>query len=304
VDGNVFTGDALFVGGAGRTDFPGGSSSELFDSFRRYEALADDTVVHPGHDYQGTPTSTIGAEKSHNALLKADRDGLAKQMDVRGPAPANMMQILAFNKQGPDDTNVGPVELENLLKLTDPVQVIDIRNPSEFAAEKLGGARNIPLGTLGGRLGEIDRTTPVVVMCNTGVRTLDGARRLRDAGFQVRALEGGINAWKAAGFPVEGAGGLSIERQTQLTIGVMVLLGAALSLWVSPWFLIIPAFFGAGLTFAGATGTCGLAFMLSKMPWNRRLVDDGAACAVGGSACAVGGGAPETACAVGGGVTE
>ena len=42
VDGHLFTGDALFAGGAGRTDFMGGSASDLFDTFRRFEALPDD----------------------------------------------------------------------------------------------------------------------------------------------------------------------------------------------------------------------------------------------------------------------
>ena len=53
VDGHLFTGDALFAGGAGRTDFMGGSASALYDTFRAFEALPDDTVVHPGHDYVG-----------------------------------------------------------------------------------------------------------------------------------------------------------------------------------------------------------------------------------------------------------
>ena len=67
VDGHLFTGDALFVGGAGRTDFMGGSASDLFDTLRVFEALPDDTVVHPGHDYVGRPVSTIGEEKARES---------------------------------------------------------------------------------------------------------------------------------------------------------------------------------------------------------------------------------------------
>jgi hypothetical protein len=62
---------------------------------------------------------------------------------------------------------------------------------------------------------------------------------------------------------------MSIMRQVQLVVGVGVLIGAALAWWVHPGFVIIPAFLGAGLAFAGATGTCGLAAVLSRMPWNR-----------------------------------
>ncbi len=49
----------------------------------------------------------------------------------------------------------------------------------------------------------------------------------------------------------------------------MVLTGVALGAFASTWFLVIAAFFGAGLTFAGATGTCWLALLLMKAPWNR-----------------------------------
>jgi hypothetical protein len=67
----------------------------------------------------------------------------------------------------------------------------------------------------------------------------------------------------------------------------MVLTGIGLGLVVSPWFLALAAFFGAGLTFAGATGTCGLALLLMRMPWNAVRAPVGA----GGAVCAAGGSA-------------
>ena len=51
----------------------------------------------------------------------------------------------------------------------------------------------------------------------------------------------------------------------------MVLTGVAFGAFVNPWFLAMAAFFGAGLTFAGATGTCGLALVFFRMPWNQPL---------------------------------
>lgn len=66
---NLFTGDTLFVGGVGRSDFPGGSHRELIDSIRtRLLVLPDDTVVWPGHGYGGSQ-STIGEEKRSNPFL-------------------------------------------------------------------------------------------------------------------------------------------------------------------------------------------------------------------------------------------
>lgn len=68
--GSVFTGDALFIRGNGRTDFQGGSSEKLFDSVRtKLFALPDDTLVYPGHDYNGRVSSTIGEEKRFNERL-------------------------------------------------------------------------------------------------------------------------------------------------------------------------------------------------------------------------------------------
>lgn len=66
-NGNLFTGDTLFVGDSGRTDLPGGSRKELGASIRKLMKLfPDETVVWPGHDYGPTPTSTLGWEKKHN----------------------------------------------------------------------------------------------------------------------------------------------------------------------------------------------------------------------------------------------
>jgi len=69
-EGNVATGDTLFVGECGRTDLPGGDPAEMYDSLhRRLLALDDALVVLPGHDYGPTPTSTIGREKRENYVL-------------------------------------------------------------------------------------------------------------------------------------------------------------------------------------------------------------------------------------------
>jgi glyoxylase-like metal-dependent hydrolase (beta-lactamase superfamily II) len=65
-DGAVFTGDALFAGSVGRTDFPGGSHHRLVEGIRRgLLVLPDDTRVYPGHG----PATTIGEEKRHNPFL-------------------------------------------------------------------------------------------------------------------------------------------------------------------------------------------------------------------------------------------
>ena len=70
-DGCVFTGDTLFVGGVGRTDLPGGSGQAMARSIQgKLCPLPDDTKVLPGHNYGGTPISTIGQEKKSNPFLR------------------------------------------------------------------------------------------------------------------------------------------------------------------------------------------------------------------------------------------
>lgn len=71
VNGKLMTGDALFVGECGRTDLPGGSSEQMYDSlFNKLMKLPDDVEVYPGHDYGAKPHSTIAYERAHNYVLK------------------------------------------------------------------------------------------------------------------------------------------------------------------------------------------------------------------------------------------
>ena len=71
VDGAVFTGDTLFVGSVGRTDFPGSSFGELETSVReKLYVLPGNTVVFPGHNYGPTPTSTIQFERRNNPFVR------------------------------------------------------------------------------------------------------------------------------------------------------------------------------------------------------------------------------------------
>ena len=296
VDGHLFTGDALFAGGAGRTDFMGGSASDLFDTLRGFGALPDDTVVHPGHDYVGRPVTTIGEEKASNPLLREqDRGAFVSRLSGTASPPANMAAILRHNLGEVEAPTIAPRDLQALRERESMPFVLDVRSALEFEGDRIEGARLIPLDELEGRLDEIPEQAEVVVVCRTGVRATIAAEVLGRAGRRPRVLEGGMMAWRRARLPVrEGRKRLPVDRQVQLIAGGMVLTGVALGTLVNPWFLAISAFFGAGLTFAGATGTCGLALLLLKMPWNRPLPvsSDGPA-----AACAAGGGATATCAA-------
>jgi len=105
VDGQqtmVFTGDALFVRGCGRTDFQQGSPESLYNSVHtQIYSLPDDTLVYPGHDYKGHTVSTVGEEKAHNPRLNLGIDeagfavimnglNLAYPKKIKESLPANM----------------------------------------------------------------------------------------------------------------------------------------------------------------------------------------------------------------------
>lgn len=170
-------------------------------------------------------------------------------------------------------TEVSPSEVRTWVQEGRAV-LVDVREPDEHARERIDGARLMPLSAfdpqeaaaLAGH-GQI-----VVFHCKSGRRSADAFARATSCGVPAANMTGGIDGWKQAGLPVEvntRVSRISIMRQVQLVVGLGVLTGSALGAFVHVGFIGLAAFFGAGLTFAGATGTCMLASLLAKMPWNR-----------------------------------
>lgn len=156
--------------------------------------------------------------------------------------------------------------------------LIDVREPIEHAEEHVNGALLIPLGELKASPEQLQEDRPIVVMCRSGKRGEQALATLQDQGFtNTRNLAGGLLAWKDAGLPiVRGAKRrLPLMQQVQIVIGLGVLAGVVLSKVLHPNFLYLSAFFGAGLLFAGLSGWCGLAILMSKMPWNKPTVCKG-----------------------------
>jgi hypothetical protein len=111
-------------------------------------------------------------------------------------------------------------------------------------------------------------------MCRSGSRAKQAAEKLVKKGFtDIHVIEGGMAAWSSANLPViKGDTKVwSLERQVRFAAGLMILAGVLLSVLVHPYLVWIAGFFGAGLAFAGATDWCGMAMILAKMPWNRKV---------------------------------
>ena len=150
--------------------------------------------------------------------------------------------------------------------------LIDIREPDEYAREHIPGSRLVPLSSFNAKDFAKDHDKIAVFHCASGSRTREAAPRILGMGFtEVYHLEGGLQAWKEAGFAVtlNRRAPISIMRQVQITAGSLVVLGILLATLVSPWFMALSAFVGAGLMFAGISGTCAMANLLAVMPWNR-----------------------------------
>jgi rhodanese-related sulfurtransferase len=150
--------------------------------------------------------------------------------------------------------------------------LIDIREPDEFARRRAKGALSRPLSTLDAKGLGLPDAREVIFTCRSGMRTgANGGRLAAACGRPAHVLEGGLDAWNGAGLPVEtdSKAPLEMMRQVQIVAGSLVLAGVVLGLTLSPWFLGVAGFVGAGLTFAGITGFCGMARLLALAPWNR-----------------------------------
>ena len=152
--------------------------------------------------------------------------------------------------------------------------LIDVREPSEYAAEHIPDARLLPLSTFDPTHVPQEAGKKVVLHCVMGMRSAQAGQKLLDAGFTtVYNFRGGVQAWKDAGYDT--ARGqrprLSLQRQVQIASGCLVLLGTLLGVIVSPWFLLLSGVVGVGLVHAGVSGTCGMATLLARLPYNHRV---------------------------------
>lgn len=182
-----------------------------------------------------------------------------------------MATVTEQNRRNLPPTLTAP-EAMGALQSGELAQVIDVRSPDEYATGHIPGAVNVPLEEIEARLDDLARSGSVLVVCQSGQRAEMACELLRLRRDDLVRLEGGTEAWLQAGGPVVASRKVrwSLERQVRLGAGVLILSGVLLSVVVSPWWFVLPGFLGAGLTFSGLTGFCGMAKVLALMPWNRQ----------------------------------
>lgn len=148
--------------------------------------------------------------------------------------------------------------------------LIDVRTPLEYRQVHAVGAINVPLDGLSGeKVKAVAGGKQVCVICKSGARAAKACAALSAEGMSVIHVEGGTDAWVAAGLPAERQKVMSLERQVRIAAGAIVLTGVVLGFAVHPGFFGLSGFVGVGLIVAGITDWCGMGMLIAKMPWNK-----------------------------------
>jgi glyoxylase-like metal-dependent hydrolase (beta-lactamase superfamily II)/rhodanese-related sulfurtransferase len=233
----VFTGDSLLIAGCGRTDFQGGDAGALYDCVtQRLFTLPDETLVYPGHDYQGRWVSSIMQERTSNPRLAGKTReqfieimnslNLPKPRLIDAAVPANRYCDLDENKRQdaiavreaarPVRNDITPQDMVAVAKqqITEVtvatakqllaegnIVVVDTREESEYAAGHIANALLLPRGVLEFKIGNspelADKSKAVLIYCRTGGRSALAAQTLQQLGYNnVLSMAGGFDAWQ------------------------------------------------------------------------------------------------------------
>jgi glyoxylase-like metal-dependent hydrolase (beta-lactamase superfamily II)/rhodanese-related sulfurtransferase len=221
VEDRVFTGDTLLMGATGRTDLPSGDAEALYESlFGTLLKLDPALKVFPAHEYKGRTHSTIGQELLENPRLqKRERAAFVEMMqNLNLTMPTHVTEALRTNMSGGKTVaqmlseaaavvpfmSLGELNLRLASGAKDLV-LLDVRERDAFEEGHIPGARLLPRGQLELRVNQelTDPTRRILAYCELGRISTLAAATLRQMGFQSAvALDGGMKAWREAGFPV------------------------------------------------------------------------------------------------------
>ena len=232
----ILTGDTLFIGDVGRPDLAQKLvadltqevlANHLFDSLRnKIMPLSDDLIVYPNHgagsacgkNMSKETTDTLGNQKKVNYALRANmtrEEFVAELLDGLTPPPAYFPQNVMMNIQGYEsldsvmtkaDTPLSPQEFETIANQSEAL-ILDVRNENDFVKDHIPGSIFIGLhGQFAPWVGALIRDTkqPILLITTKGLE-VETITRLSRVGFDqtLGYLEGGIEAWKTAGFETD-----------------------------------------------------------------------------------------------------
>eukprot|EP01100_Stratorugosa_tubuloviscum_P007606 TRINITY_DN3149_c0_g2_i1.p1 TRINITY_DN3149_c0_g2~~TRINITY_DN3149_c0_g2_i1.p1 ORF type:complete len:406 (+),score=187.55 TRINITY_DN3149_c0_g2_i1:126-1220(+) len=225
---HVFTGDALLIGGSGRTDFAGGDPAQSYDSIQnKLFTLPDETIVYPGHDYRGNSSSTIGHEKKTNARVgngKTKEEYIQIMNNLGLPLPEKIMEALQVNMVASYDikfnlptysqlTSVLQTsidEVANIVKNVTKIEshlsndqksivILDVRESSEYNSNEFSHiptSISMPLNKIVELSKQLNKNQQIICVCRAGVRSTTAAAVLIGLGFEnVKNMTGGMIDW-------------------------------------------------------------------------------------------------------------
>ena len=221
LEDRILTGDTLLIGATGRTDLPTGDPEALYDSlFDGVLRLDPALKVYPAHDYKGRSCSTLAQEIAENPRLQQrDRGAFVEMMcSLNLTMPRHVTEALRTNMNGGKTVAqllaeaAAVVPFMSLAELRARIEaphgeliVLDVREREAYEAGHVPGAQLLPRGQLELRVNEElpDPTRRIVTVCEFGRISTLAAATLRQMGFQrVIALDGGMKAWREAGYPI------------------------------------------------------------------------------------------------------
>jgi len=232
----LFTGDSLFIGGCGRADFQGGDAGALYDGItQRLFTLPDETLVYPGHDYQGRRVSSIVQERTTNPRLagKSRAEFIEIMANLNLPKPRLIDQAVPANRYCGLEENERQdavlareinrpqrhvsttqemvdeakrqitevnVAMSKQLLAEGNIVVVDTREESEYAAGHLHNAVFLPRGVLEFKISAVpeltDKAKAVLIYCRSGNRSALAAKTMQQLGYtNVLSMAGGYEAW-------------------------------------------------------------------------------------------------------------
>jgi sulfur dioxygenase len=214
LEDNLFTGDLLLIGQAGRSDLPGGNLGEQYDSlFAKILPLPNYVKIYPGHDYEGNTFSYLYEERKFNPFLRPRTkeeyasfvaDFFPPFTDVEAGGKAILQcGTKRVSTSAEEFQELSPDRLAEMLQEGDPVFLLDVREPFELVAVgAIPGVTNISVRDLARRIDELPRAKShkVVVICQTGNRSFEAAHYLVKQGYQnVFNLQSGTTGWLQSG---------------------------------------------------------------------------------------------------------
>jgi rhodanese-related sulfurtransferase len=221
----VFTGDSLLIGGCGRTDFQGGDAGGQYDSITlRLFTLPDETLVYPGHDYNGNWISCIIQEKMQNPRLagKTRDEFIDIMLTLNLPKPKLIDEAVPANRycgvdedqrqdemaQGnssvtsardyPNSADIIRVAKQQITEISvsaareqieqNNICLVDVRETQEYQAGHIDNAISLPRGLIEFKLGNLpelqDKAAPILLYCGSGNRSALAAVTLEQLGYQ------------------------------------------------------------------------------------------------------------------------